>query len=233
MIGPDRVLGDPDQHAPRARDAGRADAGRGQQDAAAGLPGRRRAVPGWHDPADELEARPPSGRQREREAREGPGRARALPALERQAAVDPDFERETAPRRRAVQRDGEGQPARPRHVGHAGPRLAGLERDGGPRLPPPCARVVLLARARLLERSGQPPGLAAAELRQVVDRGRFGNRRPAARQRGAGDDDHHGQAARAGPHPTTKVGTLPPPALTLMTALREPRVTAPTSRPPT
>ena len=35
---------------------------------------------------------------------------------------------------------------------------------------------------------------------------------------------------RARGQPTTKVGTLPPPALTLMTALREARVTAPTSR---
>ena len=32
---------------------------------------------------------------------------------------------------------------------------------------------------------------------------------------------------------TTKVGTLPPPALTLMTELREARVTAPTSAPAT
>lgn len=33
--------------------------------------------------------------------------------------------------------------------------------------------------------------------------------------------------------PTTKVGTLPPPALTLMTELREARVTAPVSAPRT
>ena len=40
--------------------------------------------------------------------------------------------------------------------------------------------------------------------------------------------------ARAPPHPTTKVGTLPPPALTLMTELREARVTArPRPRRPT
>lgn len=32
-------------------------------------------------------------------------------------------------------------------------------------------------------------------------------------------------------YPTTNVGTLPPPALTLMTELREARVTAPTSAP--
>src|SRR6185503_18438533 len=50
-----------------------------------------------------------------------------------------------------------------------------------------------------------------------------------ARQRRRGR--HRQREARAPLHPTTNVGTLPPPALTLMTELREARVTAPTSAP--
>jgi hypothetical protein len=51
------------------------------------------------------------------------------------------------------------------------------------------------------------------------------------------DAEAHGKDARADPgghekaQPSTNVGRLPPPALTLMTELREARVTAPTSAP--
>lgn len=70
---------------------------------------------------------------------------------------------------------------------------------------------------------------------------------PGRHVRGAGTDSKLSSARRcddagcplerdagsAHSYPTTNVGTLPPPALTLMTELREARVTAPASSPAT